>query len=501
MNCQLKTCLSFLLVFVTASLIVSSVYLTMYMPSSRGKMASALKWANPLSRLEDRYRKEMEMDDGECSCQSASEGQRNYVGLPVHSRGKRGNLDRDEWESEQRLQRAPIVVCPALSPLEYVGGGITVEPKKSVRLVGLSVHESVVTSPPASKDDDKEIVMTFSTLKGFGTIFIEVPSFYRDFVTIENNLQQKATMRVKRDHALLTVMLKQVQYHSTYYDINHRDTVEVRLLDYVVHIHVHIQRKNPPRLYDPGPTNHISWLLTVVTATKNIKNVEQLVDTVRKFYSNITIVVADYSSERQKINMTNVKQYFLPKKYNEFSALSLAISQVRTKLFLLVKDNYVFTERTKLELLVEKLEDMRERLDVVGGFFEDAEGKIVDGERFYKRLESESGSIDGDCVHLKYGGYRKLDNYPQCTMVDAVEHFFAGKTIPWWGLGLDSDIQPLGLDSVFVEALGRLRIATCTDVTIHNPNVAQKTVHHSNLVLQTSADRLLFKSNLQCFNI
>ncbi|XP_077986327.1 beta-1,4 N-acetylgalactosaminyltransferase 2-like [Glandiceps talaboti] len=511
MNSTLKTSLVLLMIAVIVSLIISSIYLLSFStprPSSISiNSIQSRIWVrtDTLALKEEQYRKDMDITQGECACtEGQSDAKRKYTGTPLHSHGERGSLDREEWNKKRTVEQEPIVVCPSLSPLEYVGGGLTVEPKKSIKLAGLSVHESFITYPPDSVDKNDDVSITFTSLKGFGKIFVEVPDLYREYVNVVDNWKQKTELRVRRDYDLFMLMLKHVQYHSTYYDINHRDTVEVQLLNYVIHIHVHIKRKTPPRLYDPGPDNLLSWRITITTATQNQASVKRLINSVRTFYPNLTIVVGDYSSERHMLNLTDVKQYFLPDGYNEFSALSLAVSQVRTKFFLLVKDNYIFTERTKLEHLVDKLENVKERLHVVGGFFENERGEIMDGDEFYKTFRSKSDHINGDCVVLKYGGYRKLDNYTQCTVVDAVQQFFAGKTLPWWGVGFDPTLQPLGLDAVFIEALGTLRIAICTDVTIYNPDLtSEKSLHdkQDDLLTQSSAEALMFKSNLQCFNL
>ncbi|XP_006821775.1 beta-1,4 N-acetylgalactosaminyltransferase 1-like [Saccoglossus kowalevskii] len=504
MNFSLKLCLTFLILVGTASMIISFAYLNLYVPTSIKRIVEAATKSDVisgkrLSFLEEHYRKTMSLDEAKCSCKEGGDADRIYFGSSLQEYGQRGSLDREEWEKKQEEEREPIVVCPSLSPLEYVGGGITVEPKKYVRLVGLNAHESLISSTI-----EGDIVITFTSLKEFGKIFIETPEYYKDFVSTENNVQKSATMRVKRDLTLINIMLKNVQYYSSYYDVNHRDVVEIKVLNFVLHVHVHIQRKNPPRLYDPGPDNHVSRKVTVITAIHNYVKVRTLLESVRKFYHNTTIIVADYTppTETQKLNMSGVKQYFLPEKHNKFAAMSLAISQVRTKYFLYLGDDNVFTERTELELFVEKLDDTTERLDVVGGFFVDENGEIVDGDRLYMRFESATGGMDGDCMHLNYGSYRALVTFPQCVVVDAVGEFFMGKTLPWWDVSFDPNNLSLGLTSVFMEALGKLRIALCTDATVQNTAVYDTEDHvDSGVSVHSAAKDFMFKTNLHCFTI
>nr|KAF6295149.1 beta-1,4-N-acetyl-galactosaminyltransferase 2 [Myotis myotis] len=84
---------------------------------------------------------------------------------------------------------------------------------------------------------------------------------------------------------------------------------------------------------------------------------------VREYYPDLTVIVADDSKEPLKINDSHVEYYSMPFGKGWFAGRNLAISQVTTKYVLWVDDDFLFTNKTKIERLVDVLE--KTELDVL----------------------------------------------------------------------------------------------------------------------------------------
>ncbi|XP_060704579.1 beta-1,4 N-acetylgalactosaminyltransferase 2-like [Hemiscyllium ocellatum] len=115
-----------------------------------------------------------------------------------------------------------------------------------------------------------------------------------------------------------------------------------------------------------------------------------------------------------------------------FAGRNLAASQVTTKYLLWVDEDFLFTKQTKVEKLLEVLENTN--LDVVGG--------SVNGNRFHFRLWYEYGNPDdGECLFSKAGGFHPLNGFPNCVITSCMTEFF-------------------------IDGLGRLLVGSCNDVIV-----------------------------------
>lgn len=116
---------------------------------------------------------------------------------------------------------------------------------------------------------------------------------------------------------------------------------------------------------------------------------QDLIDSIRRYYPTITIVIADDSQNPKSVSGPNIEHYIMPfgkvgtgrsqtaellltlepdvtcsvVLQGWFAGRNLAVSQVTTKYLLWVDDDFIFTADTKLEKLVDVLE--RTTLDLV----------------------------------------------------------------------------------------------------------------------------------------
>ncbi|GCB83106.1 hypothetical protein scyTo_0023408, partial [Scyliorhinus torazame] len=78
---------------------------------------------------------------------------------------------------------------------------------------------------------------------------------------------------------------------------------------------IKIRHATIPKLYSSGdqPGYNISALVTVATKTfLRYDKLRALISSIRTYYPNVTIVIADDSDKPQKIEGAFIEQYFMP---------------------------------------------------------------------------------------------------------------------------------------------------------------------------------------------
>ncbi|CAM4393404.1 unnamed protein product [Leuciscus chuanchicus] len=212
----------------------------------------------------------------------------------------------------------------------------------------------------------------------------------------------------------------------------------------------------------------INSQVTIITKTfLRYKELNVLIQSIRKFYPNIKIIVADDSLKPENVSGNNIEHYIMPPAQGWFAGRNLALSQVRTKYFLWVDDDYLFLKETRVESFVEIMEAIPE-LDVLGG--------EVSGEQFHFILEYDEGDEEeGGCLKRINGGFHQpLSGYNECVLVDGVVNYFLARTEAVRRIGFDPFLKRVGHTEFFIDALGKLLVASCKGLSIgHQTHRAQ----------------------------
>uniref|UniRef100_A0A4W6BJU4 Glycosyltransferase 2-like domain-containing protein n=1 Tax=Lates calcarifer TaxID=8187 RepID=A0A4W6BJU4_LATCA len=233
---------------------------------------------------------------------------------------------------------------------------------------------------------------------------------------------------------------------------------------------------------------------------KNLNSLKVLLNSIRQFYSNIEVIIADDSFEPEHITGEHIRHYIMPPAQGWFAGRNLAVSQVTTKYFLWVDDDFVFTENTKIEKMVEVMEAVPE-LDVVGG--------SVQGNQFYFSILYEQGEeMEGGCLYRKSKGkFHSLPGYPECYLASGVVNFFLARTDAVQRVGFDPKLQRVAHSEFFMDGLGSLMVATCGQVSIghqpktgKNPDAARYAKFRASSRSDNTFKLLLhfFKNHLKC---
>ncbi|XP_030649106.1 beta-1,4 N-acetylgalactosaminyltransferase 2-like [Chanos chanos] len=215
---------------------------------------------------------------------------------------------------------------------------------------------------------------------------------------------------------------------------------------------------------------YINIQVTVATKTfLRYKELNVLIESIRKYYKDIKIIVADDSLNPERVNGSNIEHYIMPPAQGWFAGRNLAVSQVTTKYFLWVDDDFQFTSETKIESFVEIMEAVPE-LDIVGA--------AVNNDQFYFKLVYESGDMEeGGCLSRVFNTvHQALPSYPHCSLVDGVVNFFLARTDSVRRVGFDPVLKRVAHSEFFMDGLGELLVASCGNIKIgHQAHVNHNT--------------------------
>ncbi|XP_077984564.1 beta-1,4 N-acetylgalactosaminyltransferase 2-like [Glandiceps talaboti] len=455
-----------------------------------------------------------------CSCQKGPQTFGEYENTSLQRRHK----EFIKWERQQDIKSEPLIYTPSMSPFGYLAGGLTVQPGKSVPLKSLYIDPMAVeclTVIHGFSFQDKKTVFNFRCGDGKAVMFISPTSSSLARLRIDGNHTSDlrismafnvGTLKTSMDRSrsdivtqAINEVLHNIHYRNIYYDVFNRDVINVTFLNLTFQINVLIKENALPRLYDTGSDDDIANKVTIITKTFERPNaVGNLIKSIRKYYPSVTIVIADDSEQPVAIHGDNIKHYIMPFKEGWFAGRNLAVSQVRTKYFLWVDDDFEFTALTNLSKCLEKLENNEENIDIVGGVLSSGYGRHVKMSKYDKTLEIEDGD-NGFCLYRKTGVHRKLQNYPQCHVTNIVLNFFMAKTLSVRNIGFDPQFERVGHWEFFLDGYGYLRVASCSDfIANHHRSNNEKYGKYRNGLVNLAyydmiAQYLPFKHYLQCF--
>ncbi|KAI9523740.1 hypothetical protein NQZ68_025462 [Dissostichus eleginoides] len=179
-----------------------------------------------------------------------------------------------------------------------------------------------------------------------------------------------------------------------------------------------------------------------------------------------------------------------------FAGRNLAVSQVTTKYFLWVDDDFLFTKWTKIEEMVKVMEAVPE-LDVLGG-------KVGKGQFYSSLIYEEGDEMEGGCMYRKSRGkFHSLPGYPQCSLVSGVVNFFLARTDAVQRVRFDPNLKRVAHSEFFMDGLGSLMVTTCGHVAIgHQRKTKEKGYMRFRKPAKSDAISKLqlhfFKNHLKC---
>lgn len=136
---------------------------------------------------------------------------------------------------------------------------------------------------------------------------------------------------------------------------------------------------------------------------------------IRKFYGDLPILIADDSSEALKMARKNVKYYKLPFDMGLSYKRNFLVRLVETKYVIILDDDFIFTEDTNLERLRENIE--KHDLDILAGGVTNKDKHL----HYYRGLFE----IEDNILYYREGDKGMVGDV---TLYDLVLNFFISKT-------------------------------------------------------------------------
>ncbi|KAM9321682.1 beta-1,4 N-acetylgalactosaminyltransferase 1 [Gastrophryne carolinensis] len=363
---------------------------------------------------------------------------------------KRRDLEYKKFKTRSYNPTDKLIVAEANSPLQYPVQGVEVRPMNTIIIPGLSLLDR-------NQKNNYEVILS-------GTIGTFDVAAEVDSVTVKGAGEKQMILS---SHLLdnLNRQLQLVSYTNTIFHPNTADIVQFQTEGHTATFAVKVRHPIVPKLYDAGPSNskyNISALVTIATKTFiRYDKLQDLIDSIRKFYPTVTIIIADDNEKPQKIEGPYIEQYIMPFGKGWFAGRNLAISQVSTKYVLWVDDDFIFCARTKIEKLVDVLE--RTNLDIVGGAVREVTGYYT---TYRKKINVQPGGSEGDCLYTHGGYHHVIEGYPNCVVADGVVNFFLGRKEKIQKVGFDPRLDRTGHLEFFVEGLRELHVGSCDDVIV-----------------------------------
>nr|XP_021501031.1 beta-1,4 N-acetylgalactosaminyltransferase 2-like isoform X1 [Meriones unguiculatus]XP_021501033.1 beta-1,4 N-acetylgalactosaminyltransferase 2-like [Meriones unguiculatus] len=383
----------------------------------------------------------------QCDCHSG-QLQRKYNFQDAYNQNDlpavnaRRQAEFEHFQRREGLPRPPPLLAPPNLPFGYPVHGVEVMPLHTILIPGLRYEGP---DAPVYEVTLRASLGTLNTLA-------DVPE------NVAQGRGQKQLTISTSDRRVLNFILQHVTYTSAVYHLHKVDVVSLESESSVVKFPVTINQPVVPKLYDPGPERKLRNLVTIATKTfLRPHKFKILLQSIRKYYPDLTVIVADDSKQPLEIKDDYLEYYPMPFGKGWFAGRNLAISQVTTKYVLWVDDDFLFNNNTKIEVLVDVLE--KTELDVVGG--------SVQGNTFQFRLLLEQ-SENGDCLHQRWGAFRALDGFPGCTVASGVTNFFLAHTEQLRRVGFDPILQRVAHSEFFIDGLGSLLVGSCKDVTVEH---------------------------------
>ncbi|XP_070556497.1 beta-1,4 N-acetylgalactosaminyltransferase 1-like [Ptychodera flava] len=113
-------------------------------------------------------------------------------------------------------------------------------------------------------------------------------------------------------------------------------------------------------------------------------------------------------------------------------------------------------------------------LDLLGARTEDGNGNLDDGH-FSPAIYMRNHSDNGYCLYRRHPRhYHNVLNLPNCYYADEIGNIFLAKTESVRRVGFDPMLDRIGHIEFYFDALGKLRIAVCDDVTVYHERVRSR---------------------------
>lgn len=188
--------------------------------------------------------------------------------------------------------------------------------------------------------------------------------------------------------------------------------------------------------------------------------VDRLIRSIRNYYNNVKIIVVDDSDMEYNFDYDkNIKTYNIEFDSGLSKGRNFGVSKIDTEFFLLLDDDFEFTENTNLIKWMDIMVDSK--LDLLGA------DVIMNGEKM--KYFGNYQLID-KCLYYKDERYMISEKYKTC---DFVLNFFIAKTSKIKDFKWDDDLKLSEHTAFFFEHKGRLKVGHTDLISIEHQKINQ----------------------------
>ncbi|XP_034750391.1 beta-1,4 N-acetylgalactosaminyltransferase 2-like [Etheostoma cragini] len=423
---------------------------------------------------------------GPCTCAAGAEMLKDYIPKDQYEKlAKRRAKEFQQHKARTTSVLSRLLIALPNSPLQYPIQGFTVRPLIPTPIPGLALHAGQRSSYKVSLNVSKGVQTT---------------KILAEDVKVQGGGGPRLIME-SSSLVILNEALAKVSYASTVYHIHTGDLASFQFEDHEAVFPITIRQPRVPVLHDMG--TDVSSHVTVATKTfLRYPQLRVLLRSLRRFYSNVEVIIADDSYEPENITGEHIRQYFMPPAQGtaldvsgdppgrfrgptwmfqgahlDVSVAALDVSGDRPGRF---RGPPWMFQGTTLDVSGDRPGCFRgppwmfqgTTLDVSGAL-----GGAVQGNQFYFSLLYEEGEeMEGGCLHRKsQDKFQSLPGYPKCFLASGVVNFFLARTDAVQRVGFDPQLQRVAHSEFFMDGLGSLLVATCDHVSIdHQPKTGNK---------------------------
>ena len=174
---------------------------------------------------------------------------------------------------------------------------------------------------------------------------------------------------------------------------------------------------------------HLSKITLLIKSFSRKKCVDELIESIRERYSDIVILIVDDSDPKLSFDYDdNIKTYGINFDSGLSAGRNYGVSKINTPYFVLLDDDFVFTDNTDLLKFVEIFE--KSNLDLLGGYVIEKGKPLQYFGNFY--YDSNDKNLKTKKDFLDFGDYKKCD---------IVLNFFIAKTEKIKEFGWDNSLK------------------------------------------------------------
>ena len=199
---------------------------------------------------------------------------------------------------------------------------------------------------------------------------------------------------------------------------------------------------------DPKPT--VGRITAIIKTFERPQCARRLVESLRYYYPKMPIILADDGKKPQRLIYPDLEYHALPYDSGLSAGRNMMVQRVKTEMFLLLDDDFVFDQRTDINKLIEAIDD---GFDIAAG--------SVDSMEYNGLLEREGNEL----LYIK-GDRGILAGRP---LYDMVLNFFVGRTSKFQGPDAclwDEELKLAEHTAFFFENKGKLKITSIPEVKV-----------------------------------